>query len=67
MSRACAGTGEDRVFTEGGARVLGNAPDTGSTAGLTSVFRDHGVGTVTATWGWKVLAQRVEKTLAAAA
>lgn len=52
------------AFTEGGARILGNAPDTEPVAGLTSVFQDHGIGTVTATWGWKVLAQRVEKTLA---
>jgi hypothetical protein len=55
-----------KAFTEGGASILGNAPDTVPTAGLTSAFRDYAVGTVTYTWGWKVLAQRVEKTLTAA-
>jgi hypothetical protein len=35
-------------------------------AGLTSTFRDHSVGTVTAVWGWKALARVVERTLATA-
>jgi len=51
------------VFTEGQAAVLGNAPDTVPVAGLTSPFRDFGVGTVTHVWGWKALPRRVEREL----
>ena len=51
------------VFTEGGAEILGNAPDTIPDPALTSAFRDFAVGTTTFTWGWKVLPRRVEATL----
>lgn len=54
-----------RAFTEDGAQIIGNATGTVPVAGLTSSFRDHGVGTVTAVWGWKALARVVEKKLAA--
>jgi hypothetical protein len=55
-----------KVFTEGGAQIIGNAPDTAPVDGLTSVFKDHGVGTRTSVWGWMALTRRVEKELAAA-
>ena len=53
------------VFTKGGAELLGNTSDTAPVAGLTSAFRDFHVGSITHTWGWKVLPLRVEKTLRA--
>ena len=55
-----------RVFTEGGAQIIGSAPDTVPVDGLTSVFRDHGVGTRTHVWGWMALTRCVERELAAA-
>ncbi len=51
------------VFSQGQASVLGNAPDTVPVAGLTSSFRDFGVGTVTHVWGWKALARRADQVL----
>jgi hypothetical protein len=51
------------VFTEGGAQIVGNAADTAAVDRLTSAFRDHSVGTITYTWGWKMLPRRVEQTL----
>lgn len=53
------------VFTEGNARIIGNASGTVPIAGLTSAVRDFAVGTVTQTWGWKVLGNRVEAVLSA--
>jgi hypothetical protein len=51
------------AFTESGAMVLGNAPDTVAEEGLTSSFRDFNVGDQTEAWGWKLLARRVESAL----
>jgi hypothetical protein len=51
------------VFSQGQARLLGNAPDTVPVDGLTSSFRDLGVGAVTHVWGWKALARRAEQVL----
>ncbi len=51
------------AFTEGAAAVLGNTTETVPTAGLTSSFRDSGVGTVTRVWGWKALPRRTEQVL----
>lgn len=52
------------VFTQGGATIVGNAPGTVPAAALTSAFRSFAAGTVTHTWGWKALANRVEVELA---
>lgn len=51
------------AFTDGAAAVLGNTTETVPTAGLTSSFRDFGVGTVTHVWGWKALPRRTEQVL----
>jgi hypothetical protein len=51
------------VFTVGGAVLLGNVPLNGDGRILASPFRDFEVGTVTQTWGWKVLPRRVAQTL----
>ncbi|MCU1623280.1 MAG: hypothetical protein JWL79_2125 [Frankiales bacterium] len=52
------------VFTKGGAKMLGNSSATVTGPGLTSVYRDHGVGTVTSVWGWKGIPRVVERALA---
>jgi hypothetical protein len=52
------------VFTEGGAQILGHAPDTVPVPGLTSSFRDFSVGTKVYVWGWAMLTDRVERALA---
>lgn len=49
------------AFTEGAAAVVGNTMETVPTDGLTSSFRDFGVGTVTHVWGWKALPRRTEQ------
>jgi len=51
------------VFTKGGATIIGNAPLGHGSQDLPSPFRDFAVGTVTQTWGWKVLPRRVASTL----
>lgn len=51
------------VFTQGAAVVVGNTTETVPTDGLTSSFRDFGVGTRTEVWGWKALPGRVEQVL----
>ncbi len=51
------------LFTESGATVLGNVDVTYQGSPLASPFRDFAVGTVTQTWGWKVLPNRVAVTL----
>ena len=51
------------VFTLGGAVVLGNTLDTVPAPGLTSIFRDHGVGTRTSVWGWKSTGRVAERVL----
>jgi hypothetical protein len=50
-------------FTEADAEILGNAPETVPVEGLTSSFRDFGVGTQTEVWGWRVLGRRAELAL----
>lgn len=52
------------VFTEGHAVVLGRQRETSPVDGLTSAYRDTGVGTVTEVWGWKALPKRVQLALA---
>jgi hypothetical protein len=51
------------IFTEGHAVVLGKQPETRPVDGLTSAYRDTGVGTVTEVWGWKALPRRVQLAL----
>jgi hypothetical protein len=54
------------VFTNGGATVLGNTMETRPVEGTTSTFRDFGVGTKTAVWGWKALGRRADVVLSRA-
>jgi hypothetical protein len=51
------------AFTEGRAAVVGNTTETVPVDGLTSSFRDFGVGTVTHVWGWKALPRRADAVL----
>lgn len=46
--------------------MVGNTTETVPTDGLTSSFRDFGVGTKTEVWGWKALPRQVEQVLAGA-
>ncbi|WP_378145686.1 hypothetical protein ACFJGV_18520 [Cnuibacter sp. UC19_7] len=47
-----------RIFTEGGAEVIGWVEPVPT--GLPSNFRDFGVGTVTQVWGWRAALARSE-------
>lgn len=51
------------AFTQGGAVILGNASEAVADGGLTSSFRNRGVGTKTEVWGWKALGQRAQSAL----
>jgi hypothetical protein len=51
------------LFTQGGAQVIGSTKATVHGPELKSAFRDHGVGTVTEVWGWKVVDRRVVNAL----
>jgi hypothetical protein len=53
------------LFTEGGLQVTGNAPVLD--VGLSSNFRDFGVGTVHDVWGWRAAVRKAQAAAAAVA